>query len=146
MDNFEFLGPNLPKNIFWGRNFKNLNLDSESISLRSYVHQFLDKTDNFKFLGPYLPKNGFWSRNFKNLSLDSESTSLRSCLHQFSDKTDNFELFCLNLGKLPNYVEHFGSNIVEGIAESWVEAEMSWVEVDGTEWSWIELGRGGCTV
>ena len=32
--NFEFLGPNLPKNEFWGRNFKNLSLDSESGSLR----------------------------------------------------------------------------------------------------------------
>ena len=34
-----------------------------------------------------------------------------------------------NLGKLPNYVRYFGSNNVEGVAESWVEAEMSWVEV-----------------
>ena len=24
----------------------------------------------------------------------------------------------------------FGSNIVEGVAESWVDAEMGWVEVD----------------
>ena len=32
--NFEFLGPNLPKNGFWGQNFKNLSLDSESASLR----------------------------------------------------------------------------------------------------------------
>ena len=29
-DNVDFLGPNLPKNGFWGRNFKNLSLDSES--------------------------------------------------------------------------------------------------------------------
>ena len=34
-----------------------------------------------------------------------------------------------NLGKLPNYARYFGSNNVEGVAESWVEAEMSWVEV-----------------
>ena len=34
----------------------------------------------------------------------------------------------LNLGKLPNYVE--------GVAESWVEAEMSLVEVG------VELGGG----
>ena len=26
-------------------------------------------------------------------------------------------------------VQYFGSNIVEGVAENWVEAEMSWVEV-----------------
>ena len=48
---------------------------------------------------------------------------------QFSVKTDNFELFNLSLGKLPNYVQYFGSNNIEGVAESWVEDEMSWVEV-----------------
>ena len=34
-----------------------------------------------------------------------------------------------NLGKLPDYARYFGSSNVEGVAESWVEAEMSWVEV-----------------
>ena len=72
MNNFEFLGPNLPKNGFWGRDFKNLSLDLESAFLRYYVHQFSDKTNNFEFLGPNLPKNGFWDWNFKNLSLDLE--------------------------------------------------------------------------
>ena len=47
---------------------------------------------------------------------------------------DNFELFGLNLGKLPNYVQYFGSNIVEGVAESWVETEMSLVEVERASW------------
>ena len=98
-DNFDFLGPNLPKNGFWGRNFKNLSLDSESASLRYYVYQFSDKTDNFEFLGPNLPKNGFWGRNFKSLSLDSESASLRYYVHQFSDKTNNFEFLGPNLPK-----------------------------------------------
>ena len=50
---------------------------------------------------------------------------------QFLVKIENFSFFGLNLGKLPNYVQYFGTNIVEGIAESWVEADMSWVEVDG---------------
>ena len=29
-NNFDFFDPNLPKNEFLGRNFKNLSLDSES--------------------------------------------------------------------------------------------------------------------
>ena len=33
---------------------------------------------------------------------------------QFSVKMNNFEFFDLNLGKLPNYVQGFGSNFVEG--------------------------------
>ena len=51
------------------------------------------------------------------------------------------------MGKLPNYVQYFGSNIVEGVAEDWLDAEMSWVEVemswvvlDGAGWSWVEVG------
>ena len=50
---------------------------------------------------------------------------------QFSVKMCNFKFFGLNLGKLPNYVQYFGSNNVESVAESWVEAEMSWVDVGG---------------
>ena len=34
-------------------------------------------------------------------------------------------------------MQYFGSNIVEDVAESWVEAEMSWVEVDGAGWRWV---------
>ena len=36
-------------------------------------------------------------------------------------------------------MQYFGSNIVEGIAESWVEAEMSCVEVDGAGWRWVHF-------
>ena len=43
---------------------------------------------------------------------------------------DNFEFIGLNLGKLLNYVRYFGSNNVEDVAKNWLEAEMSWVEVD----------------
>ena len=38
-----------------------------------------------------------------------------------------FGIFGLNLGKLTNYVQYIGSNNIDGVAESWVEAEMSWV-------------------
>ena len=47
---------------------------------------------------------------------------------------DGFKFFSLNLGKWPNYVRYFGSNNVEGIAESRMDAEISWVEVDGAGW------------
>ena len=49
-------------------------------------------------------------------------------------------IFDLNLGKLPNYVQYFGSNIVEDVAESWVEvsgAGWRWMEVGGGWWSWV---------
>ena len=98
-DNFEFSGPNLPKNGFCSQNFKDLNLDLESVSLRYYEYQFSDKTENFEFLDPNLPKNEFWGQNFKNLSLDSEPASLRYYVYQFSDKMDNFEFLGPNLPK-----------------------------------------------
>ena len=76
-----------------------------------------------------------WSggRNFKILSLESESAPPRYHMCQFSVKMDNFEFLSL---KVPNYVRYLGSNNVEGVAESWVEVKMNWVEVDGC----------GCTV
>ena len=52
---------------------------------------------------------------------------------------DNHGFFDLNFEKLPNYVQYFGSNIVEGVAESWVEAETSLAKVDGTDCSWVEV-------
>ena len=100
--------------------------------------------DNFDFFGLNLPKNRFWGWNFKNLSLDPESTPPKYHVSQFSVKMDEFYFFDLNLGKLPNYMEYCGSNIAEGVADSWVEAEMSWVEVsgarvevDGAECRWV---------
>ena len=51
---------------------------------------------------------------------------------------------------MPNYVQYFGSNNVQGVAESWVEAEMSWVEVNGAGWKlkwagwrWVEVDGAG---
>ena len=34
-------------------------------------------------------------------------------------------------------MQYFGSNI-EGVAESRVEAKMSWVEVDRAGWRWVQ--------
>ena len=62
---------------------------------------------------------------------------------QFLAKMNDFWFFGLNLGKSPNYVQYFGSNIVEPVAETWVEAGMNWVEVDGAGWSWVEVDGAG---
>ena len=105
------------------------NFQTKRITLTFWVHICL--------------KNGFWGWNFKNLSLDSESAPPTYLVGQSSVKMDKFGFFGLNLGKLSNYVWYFGSNIVEGVAESWVEAEMSWVEVDGAGWRWMEVDGGG---
>ena len=96
--------------------------------------QFLSKKDNFDFCGPNLLKNGFWVKSFKNLSLDLESAPPIYHVFLFPIKIDNIDFFGLNLGKLPNYVRYFVSSDVEGVAECWKEAEMSWVEVGGAEW------------
>ena len=87
------------------------------------MYQFSDKMDSFEHLAPNLPKTGFWGQNFKNLILDSESTPPLYHVCQLSLKMDNIWFFDLNLGKLPNYVQYFGSNIIEGVAESWVKVD-----------------------
>ena len=40
-------------------------------------------------------------------------------------------------------MQYFGSNIADGVAESWVVGEMSWVEVDGARWSCVGVDRAG---
>ena len=85
------------------------------------VCQFLGKTKNFDFFYPNFPKNGYWGRNYRNLSPDLKPASPRYHMCKFSVKMNNLSFFGLNLGKLPNYVQYFGSNNVESLAESLVE-------------------------
>ena len=70
------------------------------------------------------PKMDFGVGIPKILSLDSESAPPIYSVCQFTVKMDNFKFFGLNMGKLPNYVRCFGSNDVEGVAESRVKAKM----------------------
>ena len=49
-------------------------------------------------------------------------------------------IFWPKFGEIAQLRKYFGSNIVEGVAESWLEAKMSWVEVGGAGWSWMEVG------
>ena len=87
--NFDFFGPNMPNNGFWGRNFENLCPDAESAPPRYYVNLFSGKTNNFDFFGPNMPENGFWGRNFENLTLNAESPPPKFHVCQFSGKMDN---------------------------------------------------------
>ena len=96
--------------------------------------QFSINKGNFDFFDPNLPKNEFWGHDFKNLNVDSESAPPLCHVCQVLVKMGNFKFFGLNLGKLPNYVRYFNFNNVEGVAESWVETEMSWVEVGRDGW------------
>ena len=61
-----FFGSNLPKNGFWGRNFKNLTGDLESALAKYHACQFSGKIDNFDIFDPSLPKNKFRGQNFEN--------------------------------------------------------------------------------
>ena len=107
--------------------------------LEKHVCQFSGKKDNFYFSLPNLPKNGFRDQNSKNLSPDLESVPLTYHVCQFSVKMNNFECFGLKLGKLPIYLQQFGSNNVKVVVECWVEAEMGLMEVNEAGWSWVEM-------
>ena len=76
-----------------------------------------------------IKRKNFWVQKLQTLLIHEV---------QINSRNNNFVMcLCfsgLNLGKLPNYVRYFGSNNVEGIAESRIDAEISWVEVDGAGW------------
>ena len=129
-DNSEFLGPNLPKNGFWGQNFKNLSLDSESASLRYYVYQFSDKTDNFQFLGPNLPKNGFWGWELqKSKSGFRVNTSNIPCVPIFS-QNGWLLIFRPKFGEITQLRAIFWFKCCWGCCR----------ELGGGGWSWVEVG------
>ena len=132
-----------------------LEIQKTNVGIRISILQTLRvpifrQNDNFDFFRTKnLSKNCFWCWNFKTLSLDSESAPPRYQVCQCSVKMDNFELYGLNLGKFPNYMQYFGSNTVEGVAESQVEVDGAKWRLKWTsrgEWSWVELGGGGYTV
>ena len=55
-DNFNFFGPNLPKNGLWVLNFKKLSPDLDSAHPSSLAGQLSFKIDNFEFLALNLGK------------------------------------------------------------------------------------------
>ena len=76
MDKFHFFVASLPKNVFWGWNFKNLSVDLESAPPRYHVCQFSGKTDNFEFFHLNLGKlpNYMWytaSNNVESVAKNS---------------------------------------------------------------------------
>ena len=136
MDNFEFLGPNLPKNGFWGRNFKNLSLHLESAPLRYCVHQFSDKTDTFEFLGPNLPKNGLWGQNFKSKSGFGINTSKIPCVPIFS-QNGQLLVFRPKFGEIAQLRAIFWFKYCWGCCR---QLGGGWNKLGGGEWSWLEVG------
>ena len=82
------------------------------------------------FAAQIFPKMDFVIRISKISSLDLESAPPKYRVCQTLVKIDNPEFFGLNLGKMPNKVRYFGSNNVEGAAETWVE-------VDATGCRWV---------
>ena len=74
-DKFDFFGPNLPKNGYWGRNFKNLSLHSKSAPSIYHVCQFSVKMDSFKFFGLDFIKLPNYERYFgsNNVEVVAES-------------------------------------------------------------------------
>ena len=93
--------------------------------MRYYVHQFSDKMSNFEFLAQIGPKMDFWLAISKiQVWIWNQHLQYTMCAN-FQSKQITFNFFDLNLGKLPNYMQYFGSDVVEGVLESWMEAEMS---------------------
>ena len=82
----------------------------------------------------------FWPKFARKWILGSEfqksnygfgiSTSKRPCVPIFNQ---NGHIWIFR----PKFGEYFGSYNIKRVAESWVEAEMSWVEVNGAGWRWV---------
>ena len=105
--------------------------EKESASSRDHVCQFSGKTDNFDFFGPNLPKNGFRGSQFQKSKSEFGISTPKIPWEPISSQNEQLWIFRLKFGKIAQLREYFGSNNVECVAESWIKAEMSWVEMDG---------------
>ena len=74
-DNFDFFNSNLPKNGFWGWNFKKLSADSRSAPPRDHVCYFSVKMCNFEFFGLNLGKLPNYVRYFGSNSVKGVAES-----------------------------------------------------------------------
>ena len=74
-NNFDFFGPNLPKDDFWVRYLKNLSLDSETAPPRYHLCQFSVKMDNFKFFQLNLGKFPNYVRYFGSNNIECVAES-----------------------------------------------------------------------
>ena len=135
-----FLTQICPEMAFWSEILKT-NIEIRIDILEIPCVPIFRQNEQVWFFWPKFAQKWISGRNFKNLSLHSKSVPPIYHVCQFSVKMDSLRFFDLNLGKLPNYVRYFGSNNVEGVAESWVETEMSWLGVDGAGWTWVEVGK-----
>ena len=111
-------------------------VEYESASSRYHVCQFYVKQIALIFSAQIWPKIDFGSEFQKAKFGFGICTSKIPCVLIFS-QNGKFEFFGLNLGKLPNYMQYFGSNNVEGVVGNWVEAAMRWLEVDQAGWRWV---------
>ena len=131
--NFDFFGPNLPKNRFWGQNFKALSLDSKSGTPRYHVCQFSVKTGNFKFFGLNLVKLSITCDILVLITLrvlQRARWTLKSAGWRWVEVSQ-------------------GWNELGGAGWRWRElggAGWRWMELGGAGWRWRELGGAGCTV
>ena len=130
IDNFDFFHPILPKNGFRANEKCNLGIRMKILEILC-VSIFSQYEELWLFRPEFAQKWILGSEFQKSKSGFGISTSKMPCEPVFRQN----EFLGLNLGKLPNYVRYFGSNIVEGVAESWMETEMSWVDVNGAGWS-----------
>ena len=135
-----FFGPSLPKNGFWVAIQKtNVGIKISILEI-PFVSIFKKKRQLWLFQPKFAQKWILGLEFQKSMSGFRISASNMPCVSIFS-QNGPLIFFGLNLRKLPNYMQHFSSNNVEGVAERWVEVQMSWLEVGGGGWSWVEVGE-----
>ena len=134
MDNFEFLGPNLPKNGFLGSKFQKSKSGFGFSILEILCAPIFRQSGELWIFGPKFAQKWILGLQFQKSKSGFEiNTSIIPCVSLFSQ---NGEILIFQ-PKFEEIVQlraiFFCPNIVEGVAESWVEQ-------GGGGWSWVKLG------
>ena len=132
--------------IFWpkfaqksilGQNFKILSLDSESASLRCYVHHFSDKTNNFRFFGPKFAQKWIMMLEFQKSKSGFGIRTSNILFVPIFSQNGQLLIFWSKFGEIAQLRAIFWFKYCWGCCR---ELSGDWNELGGGGWSCVEVG------
>ena len=138
-----FFWPKLAQKLILGLEFWNSNSGFGISSSKIPCVLIFRQSRQFWIFRPKFAQKWILGLEFRKSKSGSRiSTSKIPWTPTFSQK-NNIEFFGLNLGKLLDYMWHFGSNMLRVLQKAgWTLkwAGWRWMELGVDGWSWVELG------
>ena len=144
-DNFDFLDPDLPKNGFWGQNFKNLKSGLGISILEILCTPIFRQNGQLWIFGPKFAKTWIFGSEFqKSKPRFGINTSNIPCVPIFSQKLLIFRPKFGEIAQLrPIFWFKYCWGCCRELGGGWNELGGGWNELGGGGWSWVGIDEAG---